>query len=56
MRQMCPACKGKGERVSVDIGLAIFTFGITAAVDALLPDKCRVCDGRGWLRFCKPLR
>lgn len=53
MRKMCEACKGKGERINVDVPLAIFTFGIAALVDAMLPDRCKVCEGRGWLRICK---
>jgi hypothetical protein len=49
MRIVCTACKGKGERIVVNVGLAICTLGIGALVDAMLPDRCKVCDGRGWL-------
>lgn len=49
-RCVCPRCKGRGEKANVDAGIAIFTLGISAVIDLAFPERCRVCDGKGWLR------
>lgn len=48
-KSICPRCKGGGEKVEVDWGLAILSFGFTALVDASIPETCNLCKGRGYL-------
>ena len=45
----CFKCNGKGEIVNIDPLMAVFSFGLTALMDAGNPDKCTACDGKGYL-------
>jgi|GEM_PF-6852631 len=45
----CFKCKGKGEIVTIDPFLAVFTLGMTALIEAGNPDRCSTCKGKGWI-------
>lgn len=45
----CFKCDGKGEIIHIDPLTAVFSFGITALIDAGDPDTCSACDGLGYL-------
>jgi len=49
MKQKCFKCNGKGYIIDIDWFAGVFTFGLSALMDASNKKLCNVCDGKGYI-------